>query len=153
MIKRSVAIFIIILIIVSGLVWKSGIASSLNQTTSMLWSEQDTRNFTPLSTLSIIKVRAFPLNAIAARDGKQTIFILVQDRIYNPIPNVEITLIVRMPGGEEARYIVQEQTNEDGFTQYTFPYSSEESGNVVITVSAKHGNMTAQTSTSFTIWW
>jgi hypothetical protein len=151
--KRYFVVFFFILIIISGLVWQGSLADSLGRIFTGTGTDTDLNSYQIQSNNDTMIVRAFPLNAITAREAKQTIYILVQDQRYNPIPNVEITLILRYPGGAEERYIVKERTNEDGFTHYTFSYNTEYVGNVLINVSATRGNLTSQTSTSFMIWW
>jgi hypothetical protein len=151
--KRHLIVPMIIMLIISGIAWQNGFAGAIEPAGSMAQGTSSVHLGQTQSGLAMMNVRAFPLYAIAAREGKQTIYILVQDRIYNPIPNAEITLIVQLPGSAEQRYIVQSHTNKDGFTLYTFPYSTNAVGNVLISVSAKLGNSTAQTTTSFMIWW
>jgi len=146
-------LFLFVLVLICSLTWADGHARTFYEESMSRPIHRDTGALLPPSNLSNMRVRAFPLYSIAPMEGKQTVFILVQDKIFNPIPNAEITLIVQIPGKGEHGFIVQERTNQEGFTQYTFPYSCAEVGNVVITVSAKLGNMNAQTTSSFMIWW
>lgn len=148
--KRLFGFLLLLLLVLSSVSWQSSAAGSPSPINS---SDVEASSSLQQSNIVTMSVRAFPLHPITPREGKQTVYVLVQDQIYRPIPNVEISLIVRMPGGVEARYFVQDRTNAQGFTQYTFPYPSKDVGNAVITVSAKLGNLNAQTSTSFMIWW
>jgi len=106
-----------------------------------------------IRSLISLKVRAYPLKSVTSRDGKQTVFVIVQDQKLEPVANAQVTLALRLPSGEEALYIVGPLTNEKGITSLTFPFSCEEVGIVQITVKAKRDNLEAKTTTSFRIWW
>jgi hypothetical protein len=100
-----------------------------------------------------LHVRAFPVNAITAANGSQTINIIVQDQMLLPVRNATISLIVRMPSGQEERYIVPDATNSNGITQFNFKFSSNAIGVAKIQVAVMYGNLKTQTITSFRIWW
>jgi len=106
-----------------------------------------------IRSLVSLKVRAYPLKPITSRDGKQTVFVIVQDQTLVPVAGAQVTLAVRMPSGEEALYIISPLTNDKGITIFSFPFSSEEVGIVQITVKATRDNLEAKTTTSFRIWW
>ncbi len=97
-----------------------------------------------IRSLISLKVRAYPLKSVTSRDGKQTIFVIVQDQTLVPVAGAQITLALRMPSGEEVLHIIGPLTNEKGITSLTFPFSSEEVGIVQITVKAKRDNLEAE---------
>jgi hypothetical protein len=98
-------------------------------------------------------VRAYPLQAVTSRQGTQTIYVIVQDQRLLPVENVQITLTLRMPSGEEMRFIVPNRTNERGVTQYSFGFMSENVGIVQVYVSATRDSLESTTSSSFRVWW
>jgi hypothetical protein len=103
--------------------------------------------------IQTLKVRAYPLQAVTESNGTQTVHIIVQDQRLLPVTNAQVILIVRMPAGQERRYIIPSLTNNLGITRYTFPFNSNEIGLAEILVIAMHNNLEANTTTSFRVWW
>ena len=100
-----------------------------------------------------LKVRAYPLSAVTPRKSEQTIYAIVQDQTLVPVKGAEVSLEVQMPSGEKHRYIFNNPTDENGITQTTFPFESEDVGMVLISVIASRDRIEAMTSTSFRIWY
>jgi len=100
-----------------------------------------------------LQVRAYSLDAVTGSHGLQTIHVIVQDQRLLPVANAQIILIVRMPAGQESRFIIPSPTDNLGVTQYTFPFSSTEIGLAEILTIATRDNLKAKTITSFRIWW
>jgi hypothetical protein len=100
-----------------------------------------------------LKARAFPLKAVTGVNGSQTVYIVVQDQRLLPISNAQITLLVRMPGGEENRYIVPDLSDANGITHYVFPFNTTSVGIAKIYATITFNNIQVQTVTSFRIWW
>lgn len=103
-------------------------------------------------TILQLKVKAFPQQAVTSGRGSQTVFVIVRDQRGLPVANARITLLVKMPGGEQIRYIVPEITNASGITRYTFPFAIRQTGSVEIRVTATWETLQASTVTSFRIW-
>lgn len=106
-----------------------------------------------LQTILSLRVRAFLASAVTGLEGQQTLHIIVQDQNLLPVSNAQVSLVVRMPSGEEVRYIVPEASDEHGLTSYTFPFKSSERGLVKIWVIAQQGSLEQRTIASFRIWW
>jgi hypothetical protein len=103
-------------------------------------------------TLSL-KVRAYPTKAVTSRNGVQTIYAIAQDQRLLPVKDAQVTITLRMPAGNEIRYIIPTLTDEKGVTEYTFPFNTNDVGIVQVTVTAISNNLEAKTTTSFRVWW
>jgi hypothetical protein len=106
-----------------------------------------------IKSILTLKVRAFPLRPVTCVNGTQTVYIVVQDQRLLPVSNAQVTLLVRMPTGEENHYIVPILTDKNGITQYRFPFNSQTVGIVQIYVTVTHNTYKVQTVTSFRVWW
>jgi len=100
-----------------------------------------------------LRAHAFPLKAVTGAQGHQTVNIIIQDQRFLPVSDATVSIVVRMPSGQETRYIVPTPTNSQGITHYEFPFSSNAIGVAEIQISVLHGNLKGQTVTSFRIWW
>jgi hypothetical protein len=100
-----------------------------------------------------LRARAYVQNAVTGRAGSQKVYIFVQDQRRLAIRDVQITLIVRLPGQTEKRFIVPDVTNVHGLTQYAFDFETEQIGLAEIEVTASLGAIKTTTVTSFRIWW
>lgn len=100
-----------------------------------------------------LSAQASPHQGVTQREGRQTIYIHVSDQRGLPVAGAQTVVIVQMPDGEQARYIVTRLTNQDGFTQFSFPFSSAQVGLVQIQVEVSHQGLHAETNTSFHLWW
>jgi hypothetical protein len=106
-----------------------------------------------INSVRSLKVRAYPANAVTAKAGLQTIYVMVQDQRLLPVANAQVTLILRMPGQPETSWMIPTRTNNAGIAQYTFPFRAEEVGVATIQVIALRGDLGAETTTSFRVWW
>lgn len=100
-----------------------------------------------------LRARAYVQHAVTGQVGSQKVYIFVQDQRLLPIQDVQITLVVHLPGETEKRFIVPEVTNANGLTQYAFDFETEQIGLAEIEVTASLGAIKATTVTSFRIWW
>ncbi len=100
-----------------------------------------------------LRARAFPIQAVTAAAGSQTINIIVQDQRLLPVADATVSLVVRMPSGEETRFVVPTPTDSNGMTHFSFNFDSTAIGVAEIQVAVMQGNLNAQTITSFRIWW
>ena len=105
------------------------------------------------SIAASLKVHAFPEQAVIALDGDQTIYVIVQDQRLVPVQGAQVSLVIRMPAGEEDRIILPTLTDAYGVTQFAFSYTTKTIGIVVIKVTAVHEKLQGTTSTCFWIWW
>jgi hypothetical protein len=102
-------------------------------------------------TILSLRVRVFPREAVTGLEGKQTIYVVVQDQNLRPVPNAQVTLVYHLPSGEEGRYILF--TNDIGVTQYSFPFTASKRGIAQVNVTTDYDTMHVSTLTSFRVWW
>ncbi len=100
-----------------------------------------------------LQARAYPSKAVTGRKGTQTIYIVVQDQRLLPIAGAKVSLVVHLPSGEESRYTIPTPTNAQGITQYSFDFAANTIGSAEIEIIVSRENLSAQTVTSFRIWW
>ncbi len=100
-----------------------------------------------------LKVRAYPEQAVTSLEAGQTIFIIVQDQRLMPVQGAQVSLVIRMPSGEEDRIILPTLTDENGLAQFSFSYATRTIGIVEIKVTVVHEKFQATTSTCFWLWW
>lgn len=117
---------------------------------ALLLAKTNEDNFLAIREL---RARAYVQNAVTAQAGTQKVYIFVQDQRLLPIQDVQITLVVRLPGETEKRFIVPQVTDANGLTQYEFDFETKQIGLVEIEVSASLGAIKTTTVTSFRIWW
>ena len=111
--------------------------------------ERDERVLTSVINL---RVRAYTQYAVTGPQGRQTVFIVVQNQAKSSLPNATVSLHVRWPSGEQ-QYIDQlKPTNEQGITSYTFLFENQELGLAEIMATATFAGAKQTTLTSFRIW-
>lgn len=116
---------------------------------ALLAPEQDSR--TAASILSL-RVRAFPHQAVTTLSGSQTIFVVVQDQRGLPVSGARITVTLRLPSGEEQRFIIPALTDAKGISRFSFPFAVQQVGIAEVLVAVRFENLQATTLTSFRIW-
>lgn len=109
-------------------------------------------NNTIANVLSL-NVRAVVSQAITSTQGRQNVHILVTDQRRLPVAGAQAVVAVRLPSGEETRYIVPEITDQHGITQFTFPFNTNAVGMADIQVIVTRDHLQSKTATSFRIWW
>jgi hypothetical protein len=106
-----------------------------------------------INSIRTLKVRAYPAQAVTGKAGSQTVYIMVQDQRLLPVANAQVTIILRLPDQKDVSWMIPAQTNNDGITQFTFPFSADEVGVATIRVIALRGDLESNTTTSFRLWW
>jgi hypothetical protein len=99
-----------------------------------------------------LDVRGFVTQAVVPTQGGQTVYVIVQDQKFEPVPNAEVTLTVRYPSGSEYTLLMP-ITNEDGITWLDFDINESQQGIVEIIIRASINTLKQTTRTSFRIWW
>ncbi len=99
-----------------------------------------------------IRPRASVLDAVIARGGTQTAYVLVSDQLGNPLPGVAVTLIVHFANGDQSFTLTP--TNDRGATYYTFPVGKAVPGTIVSMefIVAYPGLPQVRTRTSYMVW-
>ncbi|MFM8321074.1 MAG: hypothetical protein ACKOC5_09195 [Chloroflexota bacterium] len=100
-----------------------------------------------------LSARAYPAVPVTARQGSQTVYVVVQDQRLLPIANARASLLFTLPSGRQLRYEVPELTDRNGLLRFTFPFDSPVIGVAKIQVIVQRENLSTQTVTSFRIWW
>ncbi len=108
--------------------------------------------FLPLIILGL-KLRAFPLQAVAPRGADQTLYVAVQDQNLRPVANATVFVTITYPSGRQEAILFPELTDEHGITRLTFRVDDDEVGLAEIEVKASFDSFQADTVTSFRIWW
>ena len=111
--------------------------------------EQDERALTSVISL---RVRAYPKYAVTGTQGRQTVYIVVQNQAKSLLPNATVSLVVRWPSGKEQHFDQLEPTDDKGITRHTLFFEAEELGLVEITATASFAGAQQSTLTSFRIW-
>ena len=91
--------------------------------------------------------------AVTGKTGSQTVYITVQDQRLLPVANAQVALILEMPDNQENHFMVPALTNDAGITHFSFPFSAEKVGMATIKVVVLRGDLEADTTTSFRLWW
>lgn len=104
------------------------------------------------NTIMALRARAFTEKAVLSNGGTQTIYVVVQDQILRPISYSQVTFTIKLPSGEEERYIMP-LTDKNGITSLPLRLIRQPPGIVEIVVTAIYEEYQARTRTSFHIWW
>ncbi|MCI0521647.1 MAG: carboxypeptidase-like regulatory domain-containing protein [Chloroflexi bacterium] len=100
-----------------------------------------------------LQMRAFPQSAVLPQTARQTIFVIVQDQNLLPVSHAQVTLVIRLPSGKEARIILPELTDANGIARYSFDFAAQPVGSAEVRAEAFYEGLRQQTVTSFRIWW
>jgi hypothetical protein len=106
-----------------------------------------------IDSIHSLRARAFPEQAVTGKNGSQTVYITVQDQRLLPVANAQVALILQMPDNQLNHFMVPELTNAAGITKFSFPFSAEQVGMATIKVVVLRGDLEADTTTSFRVWW
>ena len=110
---------------------------------------QDNRLLAVLS----LQAHAFPQKAVLPLSGSQTFYIVVQDQNLQPVSGAQVNLAISLPSGLEQRLTIPADTDKDGVVRFDYDYKDETPGIAKIGVEVEYGDLEAQTSTTFRIWW
>ena len=117
---------------------------------------EDTHNLMPGDNapeiVLSIQAHAFVSNPVMATDGRQTVYVIVQDQNLRPVPNSQVIFTLLLPDGKESHYIMP-LTNEHGFTSLELTLFAQPYGIAEIFITANHNSFQDQTRTSYRIWW
>jgi hypothetical protein len=101
-----------------------------------------------------LQASAYPSRAVTGRTGTQTIYVIVQDQRLLPIAGAQVSVVAHLPSGKEILCPTRPApTNAQGITHCTFRFTNDKVGSAEIVVNVSRENLTAQTVTSFRIWW
>lgn len=103
-------------------------------------------------TVIELNVRIFPAQPVMALAGRQTANIIVQDQNFLPVAGASVSLLVRLPGGQETEYKLDIPTRAQGLARITFPFEASQPGMVTLQATARYGNLMDQAVNSFWVW-
>jgi hypothetical protein len=106
-----------------------------------------------LQTILNLRVRAFTQTAVTGLKGSQTVFVVVRDQNLLPVSNAQVALNVKLPSGEESHYVAQAPTDANGIARISFPFEAKKHGMAVVKVMVLYESLSAETVTSYRIWW
>jgi hypothetical protein len=107
-----------------------------------------------IPNVSVLRLRtkAFVSSSVLPSNEKQTIFVIVQDQNFKPVPGVKVEFKVTLPDGSTKEYRTS-NTNAAGISMLNFSVGTGSKGVANIEVFTDYGNLEGQTRTSFNIWW
>lgn len=104
-------------------------------------------------TILKLNVRAYPERPVTGFQGKQNIFVLVQDQNQLPVSGAAVELIVRMPDANGPDIRLQSTTDERGVARFGFYFKTSQPELIPMAVTASLDQLQAKTTSSFRTWW
>jgi hypothetical protein len=104
-----------------------------------------------IHTILSLQARAFPELAVIAPQGKQTIYVIVQDQNFEPVSNATVVFTIKYTSGDEKSLV--HLTDNNGITNIPFDVKDNASGIVEVGIKVSFDSMEQTTRTSFRIWW
>lgn len=104
------------------------------------------------SNIVNLQVRAFAWKAVTLATDSQLIFVIVQDQNLQPVANASCTALTHWPDGRADTAMLTTNTNGVGMLPLSFtgqPYG----GLIYVNVACVFSNLSANTTTSFRIWY
>jgi hypothetical protein len=110
---------------------------------------------TPVLTVVVSGIRMMSTlkHPIVGLNGKQVVYVYVLDQSGHGVQGASVEVDVQYKSSDPEHFVLG-STNANGHTQIEFPIGNPTPGYVVIvSLSARYGDLTAQTSTAFLPWW
>ena len=99
-----------------------------------------------------LQVRAFAWKAVTLASDSQLIFVIVQDQNLQPVANSNCTTLTHWPDGRTEPTMLT--TNSNGVGMVPLSFTSQPYGSLIyVDVACRFSNFTANTTTSFRIWY
>jgi hypothetical protein len=99
-----------------------------------------------------LQVRAFAWKAVTLATDSQLIFVIVQDQNLQPVANASCTALTHWPNGSADTAMLTTNTNGVGMLPLSFT-SQPYGGLIYVDVACVFNNLSANTTTSFRIWY
>jgi hypothetical protein len=100
-----------------------------------------------------LKTRVFTEKALVGSGENLTVYVIVQDQNLNPVPNANVSIVLKSSEDGADKNHLLPPTGENGFTKLTIPYQAEEVGVVEIEAAASYLDYKDRAVTSFRVWW
>ena len=104
-------------------------------------------------TILNLNVRAFPQQAVTGLQGRQTVYVVVQDQNLLPVADAQVSLSLRLPSGEKSDLFLQARTDEKGLARLSLPFQVDQPGELILEVTARLNGFHGGTISSFQAWW
>jgi hypothetical protein len=108
-------------------------------------------------TLTRAYVRVFPAKPLVGPNETQTIFIIVQDQLFDPYPGAQVSVSLFYPNGTQVSSQRLKSTDENGITRYenipTMGVKPNQFVKVVVEVKTSRDEPSISTTTWFRVWW
>ena len=105
-----------------------------------------------ISSILSIHARAFVKQAITQSSGQQTVYVLVQSQTNQPISGANGKATIHFSDGQTSDYFFT--TNAAGLGSVHFNFEEQQGGSLVpVEILVTYQGLSAQTSTSFRIWY
>lgn len=104
-------------------------------------------------TILQLGVRAYPERPVTSLQGKQNVFVIVQDQNRLPVGGAVVELTVRMPAGEGQDIHLQSTTDKNGIARFGFYFQTTRPELVPLEITASLDDMQTNTTSSFRTWW
>jgi hypothetical protein len=99
------------------------------------------------------QVHAFVTSSLAAVGQEQSVFIVVQDKMFRPVAQAGVGVVVTYPDGF-SEILSSEPTNADGISKLAFTVRDAPARQIVtLAVTVKVQGQEAHTQTWFRVWW
>lgn len=99
-----------------------------------------------------LQLRGFASQAVVPSSGVETIYVLVQDQNSLPVSNAEVSINVKLPGGEEIPSPFPLPSNKNGVVKFVFPYQTTQVGLAIVELQARYDTLVVNSVTSFRVW-
>ncbi len=106
----------------------------------------------PLPSVQL-QANTFVSQALIANGSSQSLYVIVQDQAYKPVPGAMVSVSVYFPDGSQ--YDVRApETSADGISKLSFDVNGMPQKEVVrVEVTVTYGSSSTQARTWFRIWW
>lgn len=100
-----------------------------------------------------LQARVFPQYAVLPKTGMQTVFILVQDQNFSPVPDARVYIRVLLPSGQVISETNPQLSDQNGVVKYSFDYKDQSTGLAKVFVTITYDHYQQHSISSFRIWW
>jgi hypothetical protein len=104
------------------------------------------------TNITSLQVRAFAWKAVTLATDSQLIFVIVQDQNLQPVANAKCTTLPHWPDGRADTSMLTTNTNGVGMLPLSFA-SQPYGGLIYVDVACTFSDFSANTTTSFRIWY
>ncbi|MBW8011228.1 MAG: hypothetical protein FVQ83_08315 [Chloroflexi bacterium] len=99
-----------------------------------------------------LSTHAFLESATLSTSDTQTIFVSVRDQNLEPVPQAQVSFVVRYPSNEIESTIMPD-TDENGISMQSFSFDTSQLGVVEVIATVIYDDITRVMITSFRLWW